>query len=135
MSKFWIVWNPAKNEGFITNDEDDATFVSTGDWSSLGVSVVSDAFRETYGEHSDDDLPMQEVDLSVRSDYRPAFDTPTTAGEALAWLTKQGEPTCMTFRSTDAKRAAELLSAVLEAWGQAVPYNSPITEQQGHDRE
>lgn len=50
----------------------------------------------------------------VRPDYRPAFDLPTTAAEALAWLTQQGDPTCMTFSPAKAKRAAELLGAALQ---------------------
>lgn len=50
----------------------------------------------------------------VRPDYRPAFDMPTTAAEALAWLTQQGDPTCMTFSPAKAKRAAELLGAALQ---------------------
>jgi hypothetical protein len=50
----------------------------------------------------------------VRPDYRPAFDMPTTAAEALAWLTQQGDPTCMTFSPAKAKRAAELLGVALQ---------------------
>lgn len=45
--------------------------------------------------------------------YEPAFDMPTTPEEALAWLKKQGEPTCMTFSCSKAARAAELLAGAL----------------------
>lgn len=69
MAKFYIVWNPSKNEGFITSDEDDAYFVCTGERLGWSVSLAGEAFREAYCGDDDDDpryedeLPMQELEL------------------------------------------------------------------------
>lgn len=46
--KFYIVWNPEKNGGFITDDENDAWLTA-----------------ECYCEDDDDCLPMQEIELEV----------------------------------------------------------------------
>jgi hypothetical protein len=42
--------------------------------------------------------------------FNPAFDMPTTPSEAIAVITKWGDPTCMTFSSARSKRCAELLA-------------------------
>jgi hypothetical protein len=52
--------------------------------------------------------------VNAARQYRPAFDMPTTPEEALAWLTKQGEPGVMTFSREKAARAAQLLADALE---------------------
>lgn len=49
------------------------------------------------------------------SEYNPAFDTPTTPAQALAWLEKQGEPSCMTFDHRKAAAAARLLGDAMTA--------------------
>lgn len=63
--KFYIVWNPKKNEGFITDDKEDADFTADGISRSFGNPTVGEAFRDCYCEDSDDVLPMQEIELEV----------------------------------------------------------------------
>jgi len=46
--KFYIVWNPAKNEGVITSSEEDMRFISTGRSTSMSRSSLGEAFRELY---------------------------------------------------------------------------------------
>lgn len=64
MSKFYIVWNGARNEAFVTNDENDANSVVTGHpHYSLGwptESTVGAAFRESY---EDDNLTVEEIEI------------------------------------------------------------------------
>lgn len=57
--KFYIVWNEAKNEGFITDDRDDALACHAGK-QRLISSSMGDAFAEIY---DDDDLSLEEVEL------------------------------------------------------------------------
>lgn len=64
--KFYIVWNQARNEGFITDEMEDAEFVATGDQSGFGVPTAGEAFREAYADGPDDDLYIQEVMIEVR---------------------------------------------------------------------
>ena len=63
--KFYIVWNPKKNEGFITDDEDDARFTADGISPRFGNPTVGEALRECYCEDDGDGLPMQEIELEV----------------------------------------------------------------------
>jgi len=63
---FHIVLNPAKNEGFITDDKDDALFASENIRASAGNSLIAEALREGYVEADEDAaLPMIEVELEV----------------------------------------------------------------------
>lgn len=62
--KFYIVWNPAKNEGFITDDRKDALFASEG-ISRHGNPTLGEALRECYAEDDDEALPMQEIEIEV----------------------------------------------------------------------
>ena len=49
MTEYWIVWNEARNEGVIFEDEKDAQFASTGKQKSAAVSTLADAFcRDIY---------------------------------------------------------------------------------------
>ncbi len=58
--KFYIVWNEARNEGFITDDEFDASLCARGEIRS--GSTVGIAFSEAY---DDDERVLQEVLLPV----------------------------------------------------------------------
>lgn len=64
--KFYIVWNPTKTEGYITDDKQDAKFTSDGMAGRYGNPTIGEAFRESY---ADDDtgelLPMQEIEIEV----------------------------------------------------------------------
>lgn len=59
MKKYYIVWNEGKNEGFITDDKDDAMQCKKGRFSAIR-STVGEAFAETY---EDDARTMQEIEL------------------------------------------------------------------------
>lgn len=63
--KYYIVWNPTRTEGFITNDADDAEYVRCGLQSRFGVSSAGQAFREAYCDEDDDstELPMTEINV------------------------------------------------------------------------
>lgn len=69
MSKFYVVWNPGKTEGFVTNDAGDARYVASGiqPRGAYRFSTAGEAFRETYvdmdGEDDGMELEMQEIDL------------------------------------------------------------------------
>lgn len=64
MKTIYIVWNPAKNEGYVTDDKADAIFCSTGDDSGcFGHATVAEAFRESYADAEDDELPMQTLEI------------------------------------------------------------------------
>ena len=56
---FHIVWNEARNEGFITDDEQDALACLSGG-NRYGGSTVGIAFSESY---EDDDLSMETITL------------------------------------------------------------------------
>lgn len=62
--EYFIVWNAAKSEGFITDDEADAKSAKTGKSNyTLGYpsqSTAGAAFHETY---KDDKLSIQKVTL------------------------------------------------------------------------
>lgn len=68
MAKYFIVWNADKSEGFITNDEADATSALTGKANlALGYpsqSALGSEFYANYGEEGDCP-PVQEVELDV----------------------------------------------------------------------
>lgn len=62
--KYFIVWNATRSEGFITDDEDDAHYTSTGISNSFGITTVGEAFRESYADDEDgEELEVQEVEL------------------------------------------------------------------------
>lgn len=66
MDKFYIVWNPTKTEGFITNDPNDAVNASTGDRLTAGVSRVGECFYEVYSDDAgagEFEFEIQEVEL------------------------------------------------------------------------
>ena len=69
MSKFYVVFNEAKNEGVIFKDKKDAIFASKGEISPgmFGVSSIADCFRECYADEDtgDIELPMYDVSISV----------------------------------------------------------------------
>jgi hypothetical protein len=62
---FWIVWNGARNEGFITDCREDAEATVSGEQTWLhgypSSSTVGDAFRETY---EDETLSIERVELA-----------------------------------------------------------------------
>lgn len=66
--------------------------------------------------------------MNAARQYRPAFDTPTTPEEALAWLTKQGEPGVMTFAHEKAARAAQLLADALDHRGGQAMLSAVLAE-------
>ena len=61
--KFYIAWNEQKNEGFITDDRDDALYVAKGKEPRFGTPTVGEAFRDNYDKGND--LPMQEIEIEV----------------------------------------------------------------------
>ena len=62
--KFYIVWNPARNEGVITSSEEDMRFTSTGRSTSMSRSSLGDAFRELYDwEEEGLKFPVTEIHL------------------------------------------------------------------------
>ncbi len=64
MKTIFIVWNPAKNEGFVTDDQEDANYCSTGDDSAcFGHSSVAEAFRESYADEGDEEFEMQTLEI------------------------------------------------------------------------
>jgi hypothetical protein len=63
--QFFIVWNPNKTEGYITDSKPDAMFASDGVASRSGTPILAEALRDTYCEDADDGLPMQEIELEV----------------------------------------------------------------------
>lgn len=62
--RFYIVWNEARNEAFLTDDYSDANSVVTGvphyDHSYPSQSTIGEAFHEAYG---DEGLSVEEIDL------------------------------------------------------------------------
>ena len=63
--KYYIVWNPTRTEGFITNDAGDAEYVQNGFQGSMAVSSAGQAFREAYCEEGDDSTELPMTELSV----------------------------------------------------------------------
>lgn len=59
MPKFYIVWNEARNEGFVTDDLDDAKSVQAGDFNG-DWSEAGEAFHDVYG---DGFLDIQTVEI------------------------------------------------------------------------
>lgn len=62
--KVYIVWNEARNEGFITTDEGDAKYVRSGNRRHLScpyTPTLGDQFRENY---EGDKLTLQEIEIS-----------------------------------------------------------------------
>ncbi|ANA49221.1 hypothetical protein PMW_96 [Pseudomonas phage phiPMW] len=47
---YYMAWNPAGNEAFMTDDEVDAMYASTGEEPPGGVSSLAYEFRELYEE-------------------------------------------------------------------------------------
>lgn len=74
VDRVYIVWNGARNEGFVTEDENDAVTAVTGQpHYALGMptqSSIGEAFHEAYG---DDPVTLEEITLivdKVRDDVR-----------------------------------------------------------------
>lgn len=67
--RYHIVWNERKTEGYITDDEGDATYAQSGMRINAGVSTLAEALREQYADDDGDDncieLPAQTVTLEV----------------------------------------------------------------------
>lgn len=61
MAKFYIVWNEAKNEGFVTADKRDAMEAVRGRFRNPS-SVIGEAFFNAY---EDDYRTMQEIKIAV----------------------------------------------------------------------
>lgn len=63
--RYYIVWNPTRTEGFITNDAGDAEYARTGFQEEMAVSTAGQAFRDAYCEEDDDstELPMTELNV------------------------------------------------------------------------
>lgn len=67
MKKYHIVWNKSRTEGFITDDEDDAEYASSGMRCGVGVSCIAEAMRETYcDDDEDEELPAQTIELEIK---------------------------------------------------------------------
>lgn len=62
--KYYVVWNAAKTEGFITDDKADALFTAEGIPMNFGNPTVGESFRECYAD-DDEVLPMQRITLEV----------------------------------------------------------------------
>lgn len=58
--KFYIVWNEARNEGYVTDDYSDALYTQTGDQQTFYTPSLGDAMRECY---DDEDLVLEEIEL------------------------------------------------------------------------
>lgn len=67
MTTYYIVWNPARNEGFVTTDPEDADYVRTGFSPNMALPTAGQAFREAYCDDEDDgtELPMQEIEIEA----------------------------------------------------------------------
>ena len=63
--QLYIVWNSAKNEGFITDDLSDAQHAAGIEYSGC-TSSLGDAFRELYIGEFDDDDEFEEGDAYER---------------------------------------------------------------------
>lgn len=64
--KFYIVLNPAKNEGYVTDNKDDALFASENIRPAGGNSLLAETLREAYVEADEEAaLPMIEVEIEV----------------------------------------------------------------------
>lgn len=59
MKKYYIVWNEAKSEGFITDDRRDAEQCLIGSFGQL-ASAAGQNFAENY---EDDDRILEEIEL------------------------------------------------------------------------
>lgn len=77
-TRFYIVWNGGRSEGFITSDYDDAHQASTGKFHAIR-STLGQAFFECYGEDEDADLPLEieHVDLPANDEDDDAADGPS----------------------------------------------------------
>jgi hypothetical protein len=64
----YIVWNPARNEGYITTDRNDAKWAATGRGGVLGVPTLGEAFRETYD--GTDTFAIEPVEVVARTTDR-----------------------------------------------------------------
>jgi hypothetical protein len=65
MTTYWIAWNEAKTEGFITDDKVDAQSARTGKCRRArgysSISSVADAFHDCY---EDDKFPrIQKIEI------------------------------------------------------------------------
>lgn len=66
MKTIFIVWNPARNEGYVTDDKADAYYCSTGDDSGcFGHSTVAETFRKSYADEGDEEFPMQTLEIDA----------------------------------------------------------------------
>jgi len=69
--QYHIVWNAQKTEGYITDNEDDATYASSGMVCGVGASTIAEAMREAYAQDEDsfddteEELPTQTVTIEV----------------------------------------------------------------------
>lgn len=64
--KFYVVLNPAKNEGYVTDDKAEALFASENIRPAGGNSLIAEALREAYVEADEEAaLPMIEIELEV----------------------------------------------------------------------
>ena len=57
---YYIVWNEARNEGFVTDDFNDAKMVRSGRFRGAYTTAGS-AFQEAY---DDEDLGLQSVEIA-----------------------------------------------------------------------
>jgi hypothetical protein len=63
--KAFIVWNPERNEGFVTTDRGDARWTATGRGGRFGVPTLGEAFREAYDDGGDrDEFKIEEISVS-----------------------------------------------------------------------
>lgn len=64
-TKFYIVWNNKRNEGFVTDSLDDAAYASSGFQTRLACSALACQFREVYDPDDEDmEFSVQEIVLT-----------------------------------------------------------------------
>lgn len=71
MKTFYMIWNPAGNEFFGTDNAADADFVRAGVYPPNGAPTVGEQFREAYCDDPDtDELRMTTIQMDSPGDAR-----------------------------------------------------------------
>lgn len=66
MSRFFIVWNSTRTEGFITDDKRDADAAFTGaPYRAEGFLVQSTIGAEFHEHYAEDGLHLQEIEIEI----------------------------------------------------------------------
>lgn len=64
--EFFVVWCPARNEGFVTSNKRDAEWVASGRNRPFATPTVGEAFREAYAD--DGICPVEVICLPRKDD-------------------------------------------------------------------